>query len=46
MDDIQANLEERLRELRDTLTNTEENAERLKILSQILSVEERLARAD
>jgi len=46
MDTIQETLESRQRELRDSLRNTEDKVESLKIQAEILSLDERLARLD
>lgn len=44
MDTIQETLELRQRELRDSLTTTEDKLESLKIQAEILNLDERLAR--
>lgn len=44
MDDIQATLEERMRELRDSLRTTDDDARQLELRLELLALDERLAR--
>lgn len=46
MDDIQNTLEQRLRELHDALASTDDAIQRLELLAEIHSVDDRLARLD
>lgn len=46
MDTIQDHLESRIIALRDSLRNTEDKLESLKIQAEILNIQERLARLD
>lgn len=46
MDDIITNLENRQRELTAALANTDDEVVKLELLTQLLNVDERLARID
>lgn len=46
MDTIQDNLESRQRKLRDSLRSTDDSVRQLKILTEIHSLDEQLARLD